>query len=85
MPAGKPAQEAPKEGRLDQVSTGSRTKSVIIQPPDPFQDELEWSRSRGSDAKGEAAKETKIRTSWGHPEKSTLEEAPQIPLVTPLL
>lgn len=77
MPAGKPAQEAPKEGRLDQASTGSRTKSVIIQPPDPFQDELEWSRSRRSDAKGEAAKETKIRTSWGHPEKSTPEEAPQ--------
>lgn len=70
-PAGKPAQEVPKEARLDQ---GSRTKSVIIQPPDPFQEDLEWSRSRGSEAK-----ETKVWTSWGHPEKSTLEEAPQDP------
>lgn len=61
----------PKEARLDQ---GSRTKSVIIQPPDPFQEDLEWSRSRGSEAK-----ETKVWTSWGHPEKSTLEEAPQDP------
>lgn len=77
MPAGKPAQEVPKEGRLDQANTGSHMKSVIIQPPDPFQDDLEWSRSPRSDAKGEAAKETKTRTSWGHPEKSTLEEAPQ--------
>lgn len=76
-PAGKPALEVPKEGRLDQASTGSHTKSVLIQPPDPFQDDLEWSRSHRSDAKGEAAKETKIRTSWGHPEKPTLEEAPQ--------
>ncbi|NWV48033.1 SARG protein, partial [Daphoenositta chrysoptera] len=77
VPAGKPAQEVPKEGRLDQANTGSHTKSVIIQPPDPFQDDLEWSRSHRSDPKGEAAKETKIRTSWGHPEKSPLEEAPQ--------
>ncbi|KAM4759746.1 specifically androgen-regulated gene protein isoform 2-T2 [Cyanocitta cristata] len=77
VPAGKPAQEVPKEGRLDQANTGSHMKSVIIQPPDPFQDDLEWSRSPRSDAKGEAAKETKTRTSWGHPEKSTLEEAPQ--------
>ncbi|NXB65587.1 SARG protein, partial [Struthidea cinerea] len=77
VPAGKPAQEVPKEGRLDQASTGSHMKSVIIQAPDPFQDDLEWSRSHRSDAKGEAAKETKIRTSWGHPEKSTLEEALQ--------
>lgn len=52
---------------------------MIIQPPDPFQDDLEWSRSHRSDAKGVAAKETKIRTSWGHLEKSTLEEAPQDP------
>ncbi|NXQ13444.1 SARG protein, partial [Peucedramus taeniatus] len=79
VPAGKPAQEVPKEGRLDQASAGSHTKSVIIQPPDPFQDDLEWSRSHRSDAKGEAAKETKIWTSWGHPEKSTLEEASQDP------
>ncbi|NWU31293.1 SARG protein, partial [Dyaphorophyia castanea] len=77
VPAGKAAQEVPKEGRLDQASTGSHTKSVIIQPPEPFQDGLEWSRSHRSDAKGEAAKETKIRTSWGHPEKPTLEEASQ--------
>ncbi|KAM4885170.1 specifically androgen-regulated gene protein isoform 2-T4 [Sylvia borin] len=70
-PAGKPAQEVPKEVGLGQ---GSHTKSMIIPPPDPFQEELEWSRSRGSEAK-----ETKIRTSWGHPEKSTLEEAPQDP------
>ncbi|RLV86628.1 hypothetical protein DV515_00015849 [Chloebia gouldiae] len=77
VPAGQPAQEVPKEGRLDQASAGSHTKSVIIQPPDPFQDDLEWSRS--SDAKGEAAKETKIWTVWGHPEKSALEKAPQEP------
>ncbi|NXB89167.1 SARG protein, partial [Vidua chalybeata] len=79
VPAGKPAQEVPKEGRLDQGSAGSHTKSVMIHPPDPFQDDLEWSRSHRSDAKGEAAKETKIRTAWGQPEKSTLEEAPQEP------
>ncbi|NXE39576.1 SARG protein, partial [Ptilorrhoa leucosticta] len=78
-PAGKPAQEGPKEGRLDQANTGSPMKSTIIQPPDPFQDDVEWSRSHRSDAKGEAATETKVRTSWGHPEKSTLEEAPQDP------
>ncbi|XP_066421546.1 specifically androgen-regulated gene protein [Molothrus aeneus] len=76
VPAGKPAQEVPKEGRLD---LGSHTKSVIIQPPDPFQDDLEWSRSQRSDARGEAPKETKTWTSWGHQEKSTLEEAPQDP------
>ncbi|NXQ29050.1 SARG protein, partial [Alaudala cheleensis] len=74
VPAGKPAQEVPREGRLEPASAGSHTKSVMIQPPDPFQDELEWSRSRRSDAK-----ETKIRTSWGSPEKPTLEEAPQDP------
>ncbi|NXB10237.1 SARG protein, partial [Cnemophilus loriae] len=104
VPAGKAAQEVPREGRLDQASTGSRTKSVIIQPPDPFQDDLEWSRSHRSDtksviiqppdpfqddlewsrshrsaAKGEAARETKIWTFSDHPEKSTLEEAPQDP------
>ncbi|XP_053854198.1 specifically androgen-regulated gene protein isoform X1 [Vidua macroura] len=79
VPAGKTAQEVPKEGRLDQGSAGSHTKSVMIHPPDPFQDDLEWSRSHRSDAKGEAAKETKIRTAWGQPEKSTLEEAPQEP------
>ncbi|NXS25627.1 SARG protein, partial [Pomatostomus ruficeps] len=78
-PAGNPAQGVAKEGRLE---PGSHTRSVFIQPPDPFQDDFvshEWSRSHRSDAKGEAAKETKVRTSWGHPEKSTLEEAPQDP------
>ncbi|NXE92806.1 SARG protein, partial [Menura novaehollandiae] len=85
VPAGKPSQEVAKEGRLDQANTGSHTMSVrslIIQPADPFQDDLvshERSRSNRSDAKGEAAKETKIWTSWGQPEKSTLEEAPQDP------
>ncbi|XP_059723910.1 specifically androgen-regulated gene protein isoform X3 [Haemorhous mexicanus] len=74
VPAGKAAQEVPKEGRLDLGRAGSHTKSVMIQPPDPFQDELEWSRSQRSDAK-----ETKIWTSWGHLEKPTLEEAPQDP------
>ncbi|XP_005529480.1 PREDICTED: specifically androgen-regulated gene protein isoform X2 [Pseudopodoces humilis] len=78
VPAGKAAQEVPKEG-LDRASSGSHMKSVIIRPPEPFQDDLEWSRSPRSDAEGEAAKETKIRTLWGHPEKSTLEEAPQDP------
>ncbi|NXX36592.1 SARG protein, partial [Nicator chloris] len=78
-PAGKPARDVPREGRLDQASSGSHTKPVIIQPPDPFQDDLEWSRSRRPDAKGEAAKDTKIWTSWGHLEKPTLEEAPQDP------
>ncbi|XP_063274244.1 specifically androgen-regulated gene protein [Prinia subflava] len=73
-PAGKAAQEVPREGRL---GSGSHTKSVIIQPPEPFQDDLEWSRSRRSDAQG--VKENKIRTSWGHPEKSTVQEAPQDP------
>ncbi|XP_019325862.1 PREDICTED: specifically androgen-regulated gene protein [Aptenodytes forsteri] len=56
--------------------------SLFIQPPDPFQDELvshEWSRSNHSDAKRETAKETKTWTSWGQPEKSMLEEAPQDP------
>ncbi|XP_076214252.1 specifically androgen-regulated gene protein isoform X2 [Aptenodytes patagonicus] len=51
-------------------------------PVDPFQDELvshEWSRSNHSDAKRETAKETKTWTSWGQPEKSMLEEAPQDP------
>ncbi|NXQ61991.1 SARG protein, partial [Anthoscopus minutus] len=79
LPAGKPAQEVPQEGRLDQASSGSHSKSMIIQPADPFQDELEWSRSHRSDAEGEAAKESRIRTLWGRLEKSTLEEAPQEP------
>ncbi|CAN8200201.1 unnamed protein product [Coccothraustes coccothraustes] len=79
VPAGKAAQEVPKESRLDLGRAGSHTKSVIIQPPDPFQDDLEWSRSQRSDSRGDPAKETKIWTSWGHLEKSTLEEAPQDP------
>ncbi|NXD27498.1 SARG protein, partial [Spelaeornis formosus] len=66
LPSGEPA----KEGRLQQGSTGSHTKSVIIQPPEPFQGDLQWSR------KGEATEETKVGTSWSHAEKSTLEEAP---------
>ncbi|XP_062365616.1 specifically androgen-regulated gene protein [Cinclus cinclus] len=74
VPAAKPAHEVPKEGRLDRGSAGSHTKPVTIQPPDPFQDDLEWSRGHRSDAK-----ETKIRTLWGHAEKSILEEAPQDP------
>ncbi|NWH71149.1 SARG protein, partial [Piaya cayana] len=56
--------------------------SLIIQPLDPFQDDLvshEWSRRGRSDSKGEAAKETKTWTSWNQPEKSRLEEAPQDP------
>ncbi|NXH48026.1 SARG protein, partial [Dicaeum eximium] len=77
VPAGHPAQELPKEG---QGSAGSHSRSVISQPPESSQDELERSLSHHrSDAKGEVAKETKIWTSWGHPEKSTLEEAPQDP------
>ncbi|NXK89792.1 SARG protein, partial [Formicarius rufipectus] len=85
VPGEKPLQEVAKEDRLDQANTRSPVKamgSLIIQPPDPFQDELvshEWSRSNRSDAKGETAKETKTWTSWGQPEKSTLEEAPQDP------
>ncbi|NXK34281.1 SARG protein, partial [Piprites chloris] len=81
----KPSQEVAKEDRLDQANTRSHVKSMgslIIQPPDPFQDDQvthEWSRSNRSDAKGETAKETKAWTSWGQPEKSTLEEAPQDP------
>uniref|UniRef100_A0A8C3RB97 Chromosome 1 open reading frame 116 n=1 Tax=Cyanoderma ruficeps TaxID=181631 RepID=A0A8C3RB97_9PASS len=71
VPAAKPAQEVTKEDRLDR---GGHAKPVILQPPDPFRDDLEWSRSRGSEAK-----ENKARTSWGHPEKPALGEAPQDP------
>ncbi|NWV36278.1 SARG protein, partial [Grantiella picta] len=77
VPAGNPAQELAKEGRLLHANAGSHTKSVIFQPPDPFQDDHEWARSHRSDAEGEAAKETKARTSWGHPEKPTLEDPSQ--------
>ncbi|NWS96979.1 SARG protein, partial [Mionectes macconnelli] len=85
VPGEKPSQEASKEDRLDQANTRSHVKSMgslIIQPPDPFQDDQEtheWSRSNRSDAKGETAKETKTWTSWGQPEKPTLEEPPQDP------
>ncbi|NXC89423.1 SARG protein, partial [Cercotrichas coryphoeus] len=75
--AGKAAQEVPKEGRLHPASAGNHPKPVIIHPPEPFQDDLQWSRS--SDAKGEAAKDTKIRTLWGQAEKSAPDEAPQEP------
>ncbi|NXW57512.1 SARG protein, partial [Eurystomus gularis] len=85
LPVDKSSQETPKEDRLDQANTRSQMKSLgslIIQPPDPFQDDLvshEWSRSNRSEAKRETAKETKAWASWGQPEKSTLEEAPQDP------
>ncbi|NXP24539.1 SARG protein, partial [Scytalopus superciliaris] len=85
VPVEKSSQEAAKEDRLDQANTRSPVKSMgslIIQPPDPFQDDPvshERSRSNRSDAKGETAKETKTWTSWEQPEKSTLEEAPQDP------
>ncbi|XP_054659557.1 specifically androgen-regulated gene protein isoform X1 [Grus americana] len=85
VPVGKYSQEMAKEDGLDQANTRSQMKSLgslIIQPPDPFQDDLvshEWSRSNRSDAKRETAKETKTWTSWGQPEKSLLEVAPQDP------
>lgn len=85
VPGDKSSQEIAKEDRLDQPSIRSQMKSLeslLIQPPDPFQDELvshEWSRSNRSDDKRETAKETKTWMSWGQPEKSTLEEAPQDP------
>ncbi|KFQ89440.1 Specifically androgen-regulated gene protein, partial [Phoenicopterus ruber ruber] len=85
VPADKSSQETDKEDRLDQANVRIQVKSLeslIIQPPDPFQDDLvshEWSRSNCSDAKRETAKETKTWTSWSQPEKSTLEEAPQDP------
>ncbi|NXT95849.1 SARG protein, partial [Anhinga rufa] len=85
VPVGKSSQDVAKEDRLDQANMESQIKppgSLIIQSSDPFQDDLvshEWSRSNRSDAKREAAKQTKTWTSWGQPEKSTLEEAPQDP------
>lgn len=84
VPGGK-SREMAKDDRLDQANTRSQTKSLgslVIQPPDPFQDDLmslEWSRSNRSDAKRETAKETKTWTNWGQPEKSVVEEAPQDP------
>ncbi|XP_029856654.1 specifically androgen-regulated gene protein isoform X2 [Aquila chrysaetos chrysaetos] len=85
VPVDKSSQDMAKEDRLDQANTRSHMKSLgslIIQPSDPFQDNLvshEWSRNNHSDAKRETAKETKTWTPWGQPEKSTLEEAPQDP------
>ncbi|XP_009886574.1 PREDICTED: specifically androgen-regulated gene protein [Charadrius vociferus] len=85
VPVDKSSHEIAKEYGLDQANARSQMKSLeslIIQPPDPFQDDLvshEWSRSNCSDAKRETAKETKTWTSWGQPEKSVLEEAPQDP------
>ncbi|XP_008941402.1 PREDICTED: specifically androgen-regulated gene protein [Merops nubicus] len=85
VPADKSSQEMPKEDRLDQANTRRQVKSLgslIIQPPDPFQDDLvshEWSRSNRSDDKKETAKETNTWTSWGQPEQSVVEEAPQDP------
>lgn len=85
VPVHKSSQEMAKEGRLDQANIRSQMKSLeslLVQPPDPFQDELlsyEWSHSNRSDDKRETTKETKTWMSWGQPEKSTLEEAPQDP------
>ncbi|NXF12220.1 SARG protein, partial [Smithornis capensis] len=83
VPVENPSQEGQaKEDKLDQANTRIQMKSMgslIIPPPDPFQDDVvsyEWSRSNRSDAKGETAKGTKAWTSWGQPEKSPLEEAP---------
>ncbi|XP_033925635.1 specifically androgen-regulated gene protein isoform X2 [Melopsittacus undulatus] len=85
VPGDKSSQEMAKDERFDQPSIRSQMKSLeslLLQPPDPFQDELvshEWSRSNCSDDKRDTAKETKTWMSWGQPEKSTLEEAPQDP------
>ncbi|KAM6236995.1 specifically androgen-regulated gene protein [Porphyrio hochstetteri] len=85
VPVGKSSPEMAKEDGLDQANTRSQMKSLeslIIQPPDPFQDDLvshEWSRTNRSDAKRETAKETKTWISWGQPEKPMLEVAPQDP------
>ncbi|NXY86173.1 SARG protein, partial [Alcedo cyanopectus] len=81
----KSSREMLKEDRFDQGNMRNQVKSLgslIIQPPDPFQDDLvthEWSRSNHQGVKRETAKETKTWTSWSQPEKSTLEEAPQDP------
>ncbi|NXE74128.1 SARG protein, partial [Cochlearius cochlearius] len=85
VPVRKSSWKMAKEDRLDQANARSQIKplgSLITQPPDPFQDDLVnnvWSRSNRSDAKRGTAKETKTWTSWGQPEKSTLEEAPHDP------
>ncbi|XP_027672454.2 specifically androgen-regulated gene protein isoform X1 [Falco cherrug] len=85
VPVDKSSQEMAKEDRLDHANTRHQMKSLeslIIQPPDPFQDDQvshEWSCSNCSDAKKETGKETKTWTSWNQSEKSRLEEAPQDP------
>lgn len=72
VPAGIAAQEVPREARLEHTSTGSHTRPGMTQPPDPFQGDLEWSRSSHT-------RESKVRTLWGHADKPSLEEAPQDP------
>ncbi|XP_056367375.1 specifically androgen-regulated gene protein isoform X2 [Oenanthe melanoleuca] len=75
VPAGRAAQEVPREGRLPQASAASHPKPVVLHPPDPLQGDLQWSRS----AEGEAAKESRVRTWWGHAEKPGPDEPPQDP------
>ncbi|XP_051494978.1 specifically androgen-regulated gene protein isoform X2 [Apus apus] len=83
VPGGKPSQEVGKGDKFDQANVRIQMKSLeslIIQPPDPFQDDLvshEWSRSNHSGGKRETGKETKTWTSWGQTERSILEEMPQ--------
>ncbi|XP_071624860.1 specifically androgen-regulated gene protein isoform X2 [Heliangelus exortis] len=77
------SQEMAKEDRFDQDNKRNQMKSMeslIVQPPDPFQDDPvspERSGSNRSDGKGDTAKEPKTWTSGAQPEKSTLEEASQ--------
>ncbi|NWR79185.1 SARG protein, partial [Centropus unirufus] len=82
VPGGKTSQDVDKADHANARNQMKSRASLIIQPPDPFQDDVvshEWSRSNHSDAKRETAKETKTWMSWGQPEKSTWEEAPQDP------
>ncbi|XP_054032455.1 specifically androgen-regulated gene protein [Dryobates pubescens] len=73
VPGDKPAQVA-KEDRLDPANTSSQMKGTsITQPPGSPQ----WSRTGGSGAKGETAKESKAWPAWGQGERARLEEAPQ--------
>ncbi|NXN98958.1 SARG protein, partial [Rhinopomastus cyanomelas] len=80
--ASAPPAEDPAPGDKSPQETAKPLGSLMIHPPDPFDDDSvshEWLRSPRSDAKREAAKETKAWSSWGHPEKATSEEAPQDP------
>ncbi|NXM88583.1 SARG protein, partial [Oenanthe oenanthe] len=77
VPAGRAAQEVPREGRLPQPSAASHPKPVVLHPPDPSQGDLQ--RSRTADAEGEAAKESRVRTWGGHAEKPGPDEPPQDP------